>query len=97
MDQPENKDVIKILLAIIAKDSKNKFAGVQENTQISIDYTNCRAKVTTKDEQLNYLLEKAASMMWEIATVNPAKIGDILSLEEDNSWKKYIKLNLKGE
>ena len=74
-DQPENKVLIKVPLAIIAKDSKNKYAGVQENTQISIDYADYRAKVTTKEDQLNYLLEKAGIMMWEIATGNPVKIG----------------------
>jgi len=72
-EQPENKVLIKVPLYIMAKGSTLKTAAAQEFTQISIDYADYSAKVTTKEDQMKYLHEKAGIVMWEIETGNPVK------------------------
>ncbi|MBO0468685.1 hypothetical protein JZO73_14340 [Enterococcus plantarum] len=73
-EQPENKVLIKIPLAIMAKNSPLKIAEAQEFRQLSIDYVDYSAKVKTEQDQRNYLQEKAGIILWEIETGNPVPI-----------------------
>lgn len=84
-EQPETKLLIKVPLAIMEKDSSLKIAAGQDINQLSIDYADYSAKVTTIDQQTDYLMEKAGIVMWEIATGNPVKIASA-----KDSYPEYL-------